>query len=396
VSAALLTLVASGPSSAVGPSFTGIGMPPTGISTSTGLNSVSGDGALAAGFSAWSGVGTFPIAWTEVDGIYGLGTNLEQGPEGYYSRIANDVAADGSTVVGVCISRAVRWNAAGDYLDIGHLPPLNGTVTQRMSKALAVSGDGSTIVGVTTHVLNCPPQFPYFVCATIDQSFVWTDTGGMAAFPYGVPWDLSEAGDVVVGTTRPASAGAPVAAFRFSSSEGYLELGTLAGHVSSSARGVSADGSTIVGQSFGPGVAEAVRWTQGDGIVGLGLLPGAASSLARAASGDGALVVGDSGGRAFLWDAASGMRDLSVFATEELGLDLTGWTLTEANGISADGSTIVGAALNPEGVSEGYVMVIPEPSGPVLLIAGLAALAVLDRWRTRGRAASPHRRPGSS
>jgi uncharacterized membrane protein len=377
-----LGVAAAAQSAAAEPSFTGIGQIPIGTSTSTRLDAVSGDGAVAAGYSEWSGVDTRPIAWTAAGGIELLDGNLEQGYP-FYTSVANDVSSDGSIRVGWFISRAVRWNAAGDYFDIGHLPPINSSVSIQLSRALAVSGDGSKIVGVTKHVLNCPPQFPPFLCASIDQSFVWTEGEGMVVFPYGTPSDISQAGDVIVGTTVPASAGAPVEAFRFSASDGYLELDTLPGHTSSGARGVSADGSTVVGQSTAPSVAEAFRWTAVGGMTGLGFLPGASSSLAMAASGDGAVVVGDSGGHAFLWDAVNGMRDLKDFATSELGLDLTNWTLKKANAISADATTIVGDAVNPSGATEGFVMVIPEPSNEVLLVAGLAGLAVLGRRRRR-------------
>jgi hypothetical protein len=45
---------------------------------------------------------------------------------------------------------------------------------------------------------------------------------------------------------------------------------------------------------------------------------------------------------AFLWDAANGLRSLKTVLTTQFGLDLTGWRLTEATGISDDGKVIVG------------------------------------------------------
>ena len=44
------------------------------------------------------------------------------------------------------------------------------------------------------------------------------------------------------------------------------------------------------------------------------------------------------GQRAFIWDAVNGMRDLQVLLEAELGSDLTGWTLTEASGMTVCGS----------------------------------------------------------
>src|SRR5436853_45359 len=80
-------------------------------------------------------------------------------------------------------------------------------------------------------------------------------------------------------------------------------LGYLPGDNYSSATGVSADGSVIVGASAN----QAFRWTAGSGLIGLGYLPAATNSSAVAVSGDGSVVVGTSGNQAFRWTAASGM-----------------------------------------------------------------------------------------
>jgi hypothetical protein len=41
--------------------------------------------------------------------------------------------------------------------------------------------------------------------------------------------------------------------------------------------------------------------------------------------------------------------------TDELRLDLTGWQLSGARGISADGTVIVGFGTNPGGQTEGWI-----------------------------------------
>jgi hypothetical protein len=44
-------------------------------------------------------------------------------------------------------------------------------------------------------------------------------------------------------------------------------------------------------------------------------------------------------------------------------LDLSGWILTSATGISADGLTIVGVGVNPAGQNEGWRAVLaPQPN----------------------------------
>jgi hypothetical protein len=85
----------------------------------------------------------------------------------------------------------------------------------------------------------------------------------------------------------------------------------------------------------------------------------------NACSGDGTAAVGtgfdDSGNYApFYWSTTLGMRGLHAVLEEEFGVDLTGWTLLEANGISADGRKIVGGGLRA-GNREGFVVTLDEP-----------------------------------
>ncbi len=91
------------------------------------------------------------------------------------------------------------------------------------------------------------------------------------------------------------------------------------------------------------------------------------------------------------------MRNLQDVLTNDYGLDLTGWTLEEANGISDDGRVIVGYGDNPAGQTQAWRVVIPEPSGIGLaLTGGLVLLGIGQRKRlvsyTRRSAASDSRR----
>ncbi len=135
----------------------------------------------------------------------------------------------------------------------------------------------------------------------------------------------------------------------------------------SRAFGVSDDGSTVVGRSYSTSGSEAFVWTSGTGIVGLGDLPGGGfASWAYDVSADGLTVVGrsesESGQEAFIWESTHGMRELDVVLTN-LGLDLVGWTLEAARGVSADGKQWFDPACvvvrrargcwNPEGIPPG-------------------------------------------
>jgi len=101
----------------------------------------------------------------------------------------------------------------------------------------------------------------------------------------------------------------------------------------------------------------------------LGVLPGDTLSVALAASGDGSVIVGKSGAGdpattgheyAFIWNETSHMRDLRAVLASA-GVNLTGWTLTEATGVSSNGRVIVGKGVNPQGLQEGWIANLGTP-----------------------------------
>jgi hypothetical protein len=64
---------------------------------------------------------------------------------------------------------------------------------------------------------------------------------------------------------------------------------------------------------------------------------------------------------ATVWDPTNGMRRVEDILTAE-GIDLTGWTLSEANAISDNGRIIVGRGINPQGQKEAWLAVLPGTS----------------------------------
>jgi probable HAF family extracellular repeat protein len=270
---------------------------------------------------------------------------------------------------------------------LGQLPPAVPGEESVISNAEGVNGDGSVAVG--WNYFNGPCSSGEFgpVCDARFTGFSWTGGGGLVPFlpATAIPRDVSGSGSVIVGD---GVNGSHLEAFRYDTVGGFMLLGRLTGHARSDANAVSVDGSTVVGQSsVGNTPWQAFRWTQAGGIQGLGNLGGgtAGGSEAFGVSGDGSLVVGttpsDTGSTAFLWDEEHGMRELAQILSEELGLDLTGWTLTRASDISADGSVIVGWGTNPNGDTESWIAVIPEPSTGWLVAAGLAGLSAVRRAR---------------
>jgi probable HAF family extracellular repeat protein len=164
------------------------------------------------------------------------------------------------------------------------------------------------------------------------------DGGTFGSIALGVSAD----GAVVVGQGSSASGDE---AFRWTAG-GMVGLGDLdGGTFGSEARAASADGSVIVGWGTSASGSEAFRWTSGSGMVGLGDLPGGVfRSGANAVSTDGIVVVGSSrtdlGDEAFIWDSHNGMRHLASVLIDVFGLDLAGWTLTQATDIAIDGGVV--------------------------------------------------------
>jgi hypothetical protein len=124
----------------------------------------------------------------------------------------------------------------------------------------------------------------------------------------------------------------------------------------------------------------------------LGDLPGGDfGSDAMAVSADGSIVLGQSRAlpvehigpsgvgdyKAFVWDAAHGMRDLQEVLMNEYGLAnaLAGWQLIRATDISNDGLSIVGSGFNLSGDIEAWLvrldrpLNLPEPASLVLLLS---------------------------
>jgi uncharacterized membrane protein len=179
---------------------------------------------------------------------------------------------------------------------------------------------------------------------------------------------ISDDGSTVVGEGDLGNT-YPWQAFRWSEKTGTQLLGDPVELISSSALGVSTDGTVIVGarQTVAAGL-EPYRWTESSGMVGLGAVLDAPmgdgdDGEATATNSDGSVIVGSypsdqiappNPHRAFIWDSHYGLRDLQSVLTE-LGVEIPdGWILGAAHDISADGRTIVGWALNAQEKFEAF------------------------------------------
>ncbi|NJO57684.1 MAG: PEP-CTERM sorting domain-containing protein [Richelia sp. RM2_1_2] len=208
-----------------------------------------------------------------------------------------------------------------------------------------VSANGSTVLGNSflsvggSSALSGP------------QGFYWTQDNGIKrveddATAFNVANTVnavSADGSIIVGHDRNN-----LEAFRWTQEDGIQGLGRLTDDSTSYANGISADGSIIVGYDSISGKSQAFRWTKETGIEGLGYLPGGDYSEANDVSKDGSVIVGYGlnlndydAPEAFRWTQENGIQGLG---------DLPGGNFESfANGISANGSTIVGGSSSANG-----------------------------------------------
>lgn len=282
------------------------------------------------------------------------------------------VSADGTVVAGRSRVPEARTTAFRWTLDAGveGLPNiLSGGLLA--GSAYGVSGDGQYIVGRTND----------------DHSFRWSEASGVEFIGGYHAQAASYDGSVVVGTIDIGTIVSDFHASRWSEADGMMDLG------GSSATGVSADGNTVVGNGFagfyrwtpsggreviGPGTAYAIsadastivgstspgvafHWNAVQGLVAHGGTP---FSQAYAVNADGSAIAGRTGVAshdtyAFIESESLGARNIKELLGCQ-GVDVTGWNLFEATGISADGNTVVGNGIDPSGARVGWVALLDE------------------------------------
>lgn len=254
--------------------------------------------------------------------------------------------------------------------DRSKVPPGNYTIT--------VTGATSDGTGSTTFVLTL--LSPQGVLDDILQGHGYLPqikAAGDTAYYASTGDAVSTDGRTAVGTD---GFGSDARAYRWDEASGISGLPLLDGALRtySSALAVSADGNTIAGQAASPPDATgsdhsvATVWTTRPGVkalrsapthyaegassaslvaINIGLFPQGTSSIANAVSADGSVVVGYGGHKidgvpyqvyqAFRWTAKDGMVGLGWLSG--------GRRFSEAYGISADGSTVVGSSDSAAG-----------------------------------------------
>lgn len=371
----LATLVMDG--AAHSASFMGLGDLPGGAFASR-ATAISDDGTVVVGAGNYSATGdtvlfesgddptTEAFRWESSTGMVGLGFPSDTTLPGRVSN-ALGVSANGAVIVGVTLQGGFRWSEQTGLIAFRYF-----------SNVADVSANGEVI---TANWNSSPNE------AIREDASSFIGLGSLPGHVGSLAYGISADGAVIVGSTWFSQG----RAFRWDAADGMIDLGDLPGHTDSIvARHASADGSVVVGWAAGVPAStggriphEAFRWDAQQGMTGLGFLEGSDISKAHDVSADGSVVVGEAEIEnvrvAFIWDADHGMRRLDA-VLEALGVDLTGWSLSSATGVSADGSTIVGYGNGPNGL-EAWIAFVPEPGSEIPLTVGFTFLCYARRRR---------------
>ena len=291
------------------------------------------------------------------------------------THVGRGISEDGSVVVGQRHSddRPFRWTSTTGVSYLNNLPGFLAVQTNR------VSGDGTVVVGRGWSQSGTGPT----------RAWAWTTQGGMSllgslpGFAVGEhAFAASHNGGVITGDCGEGRPCKWVAGQQDPIIIGDLPGGSdLGGAVA-----VTGNGQVIVGWVGSASGTEAFVWRQQSGMVGLGDLPGGSfESQAWDVSENGMVVVGASlsagGPAAFIWTEPMGMRDLRLFLETEFALNLSGWELRGAVGISNDGTVIVGNGYH-YGAQKAWVAVIPEPGELSMLLLAAPFSARFPRSRS--------------
>jgi len=287
------------------------------------------------------------------------------------------------------------------------------------SVAIAITSDGSTITGFSS----------WSQPGSASEPFLWTSGGGMIGLgdingggEQALAYDVDDSGTIVVGRVTDDDGDGFAASWtngvgwelislvknstgRGVSADGSIFVGTElnkaarwaavgpqfvlddlpGGCDESTAIGVSADGNVIIGTCRASSQTRAVRW--------VGSVPEeihVPTSDARGVSADEYVIAGNANGDGYVWYGDVGTMQLR-FLIKAFGFPVPDTTTLIVQGLSDDGTTVVGYTLDEFFDSEPFRAVIPmalpvpEPQSGLMLWSGLAALLAMSRHRESRR-----------
>ena len=141
--------------------------------------------------------------------------------------------------------------------------------------------------------------------------------------------------------------------------KGMVSLGTLGG-ADSFGYAISGNGSIVVGQLQNPHTlaTEPFRWSATEGMVKLGAFPGQSWSTANGLSDDGSFIIGGANNfHGLVWMPDSGIRDLLDVLKKDYGLgdQLADWSWVLPRAITPDGRYILGLGVY-NGKEDGWLL----------------------------------------
>ncbi len=307
--------------------------------------------------------------WTEETGFVTL-----QVPDGFTSASAQDIDSATGWIVGAMtpqgqnVSTAALW-IDGKAIDLGTLPGGN------YSHAFAVAN--GWIVGKWGNNINGDPAIGAFLYQNGKMLNIHADLG----MPNSWAWDVNAAGQV----TGWMGCAPQIDARAFIWDAGRVnELPPIPGGLTSEGRAITSDSSTIVGVGrwidpdtemiFG----RAFSYANGE-MINLGTLPGHLASSASDISDQGIVIGSLAGGAAsgFIWYQGM-MVDLNSLIPSESGVEISGGSAINSQGqIAATGhdakGDVVGLLLTP----------VEPPLGDIDMDCAVGVkdlLILLGRW----------------
>lgn len=294
-------------------------------------HSVSQDGSLVVGFSN-SGRGDEGFYWTEKQGLAALPLDATFGA----TLTVLDVSADGKVFVGRFADRertSFIWRRDRGYTLLDANLRLAGKSFEMIADASAVSQNGRVAVGsLQSNQID------------LMSACLWVDGQG-------APLRRKEFSE---GVSLPGFVGTRTLVRDVTCDEqGHVQA--ITGQYVNKKR-VGVKGYWIGDKKF--------HWLENNATV---------LSHPEAVSGNGVMVVGrgragEEKSEACVWTAAGGVVRLAAWLQQQ-GVDLDGWRLSEATGVSHDASVIVGTGVNPQGDTEAWIVRLPnsKPTQPFVI-----------------------------
>ncbi len=348
--AALAVALAAGSAFAT-VTFTPLGIPAPGDPQTPPFSDAYGvsNTGVVVGYMFVPGQGFLTFRWTSETGLVQInGLTPESGI------FALAITPDGTTMVGENTNPNVGFRKRGDgpIEDLGiPNPDLYDATSLR-----DVSDDGRVSSGLLSRI-----EDGTFRATRWTEDAGWEDLGVIGSDIESAANAISADGSIVAGY----SVGNSFKAFSWTASGGMVELPhPIAPGLPSAAIAMSADGQTIVGQaSNAVNDSQPAVWTGGVPSL-LPIIPVYNGGAAFGVSGDGQTVGG------VIFDSGSGVEVAAFWVNgvpfelepylESQGIDLTGWFLSAITEVSQNGRYLVGRGINPTGNLEAFIVQLTD------------------------------------